>query len=195
MRFHSDAVYARDMCVGPTRELQRIIEAIAEGDFRPDEARSRYFRFPPRPPSPASEVTENQCEAAAGVQSAAAELEEGEASEPEEVAALGPACGDSEQNGFSSSSSEDSCSSSSDEEDLPRPAKAQRLRWRAPVNANAQVWWMHRRSKMLHLVNGQEATPDEEQIFACGRSVSRMFRTAEDADVQGPVCNTCGKNA
>ena len=66
----ADAVYARDLGVGPTRELQRIIEAIAEGDFRPDEARSRYFRFPPRPPSPASEVTENQCEAAAGVPSA-----------------------------------------------------------------------------------------------------------------------------
>ena len=78
------------------RELQRINEAIAEGDVRPDEARSRCFRFPPQRPSPVSEVTENQCEAEEGVQTAAAELEEGEASEPEEVASLGPTCGDSE---------------------------------------------------------------------------------------------------
>ncbi|CAE7241870.1 unnamed protein product [Symbiodinium natans] len=190
----ADAVYARDMCVGPTRELQRIIEAIAGGDFRPDEARSRYFRFPPRPPSPVAEVLENQRKDEESVQSAAAELEEGEASEPEEPFSLSPACGASEQDDSSSSSSDDGCSSS-DEEDQPPPAKAQRLRGRAPVNADAQVWWVHRRSKMLHLVNGQKATPDEEQIFACGRSVSRMFRPAEDADVRGPVCNTCAKNA
>eukprot|EP00439_Symbiodinium_sp_Y106_P021677 s3037_g2.t1 len=81
----ADAVYARDLGVGPMRELQRINEAIAEGDVRPDEARSRCFRFPPQRPSPVSEVTENQCEAEEGVQTAAAELEEGEASEPEEA--------------------------------------------------------------------------------------------------------------
>ncbi|CAE7473740.1 unnamed protein product [Symbiodinium pilosum] len=32
----SDAAYARDLCVGPTRELQNIITEIAQGNFRPD---------------------------------------------------------------------------------------------------------------------------------------------------------------
>ena len=39
----SDAVYSRDLAVGPVRALQDLIDAIHDGSFCPDAARSGYF--------------------------------------------------------------------------------------------------------------------------------------------------------
>ena len=45
------AVYARDLSIGPTRELQGVISAIFDGRFMPDAFGISYFSsFPPSPP-------------------------------------------------------------------------------------------------------------------------------------------------
>ena len=37
------SVYSRDLMVSPVVELQRVIDEIANGNFSPDEQRSRFF--------------------------------------------------------------------------------------------------------------------------------------------------------
>ena len=39
----TDAIYARDLTVGPTRSLQHVLDEIARGGFTPDAPRSNYF--------------------------------------------------------------------------------------------------------------------------------------------------------
>ncbi|CAE7745068.1 unnamed protein product [Symbiodinium sp. CCMP2592] len=100
-----------------------------------------------------------------------------------------------EQNSSSSSSeseSEDSGSDSGGEQQAAMQVKRQR--GRKPVNREAQVWWVHCKSQVLHLVNGQESELAETRVFACGRSVSMSYRLAEEADLEGHECCTCRKN-
>ena len=167
-------------CKASSKRLQVGISVPTKPD--PD-----FFRFPPEPPRAVVEVKD--------VQKQQDELEEGEveADEGETTPDTSLASPPSDSESFSSCSSGEEGSSDSDEGSSDQ-APTKKSRGQRPPNAEAQVWWVHRRSKMLHLVKGQENMSVEVQVFECGRSVSDTCRPAEEADAEGHVCSTCRKN-
>ena len=119
----AQAMYARDLAIGPTRQLASIIQDIAVGKFQPDAARSEYFvPFPPQPPAevplpavePKAEVQEVDC----GAQGLVAE----------EMETLDVLSSDE-----SSSTSGDAASSSDPDRESHPPVKVRRFRPRIPV--------------------------------------------------------------
>ena len=42
----SSAIYARDLVIGPVKQLEKVITEIAAGQFVPDASRSDYFKTP-----------------------------------------------------------------------------------------------------------------------------------------------------
>ena len=125
----TDAIYARDLTVGPTRSLQHMLVEIARGGFTPDAPRSNYF----------SETTRSTGLADHRPMPTPIKVE-GQATGEVEV---------SDGEGSSSSSSTDSSSTSG------RPVRPLRRAPKRPRQVDA-AWVIHVKSKIIHMVSPED---------------------------------------
>ena len=53
--------------------------------------------------------------------------------------------------------------------------------------SNSELWLVHARSKLLHVIQGQDDVPLHRQITACGRIRSQILLPS-DKDLDGAEC-------
>ena len=96
---------------------------------------------------------------------------------------------DASSDEFESDSTSDDASGSGSDVD-PRPSKSVKL----DSSTNSVSWYMHRRSRMLHLLVGQSERPLLERVLNCGRALSDTC-TKVGGEQQGLArCAMCAKS-
>ena len=175
----SEAIYSRDLAVEPVRKFADVIKQIAARTFLPDSLRSGYFSFPPSPPLLAgpTEPQDVETELRAVVKEeafAGGQMTDG----PVLVEAS------SEDDGSESSSASISDAS---EDDAQAPAK----RCRVEDVPGQRSWFMHRASRKLHLLSGQQEKSVLDRVFACGRAFSDSYTRAFGIMLQNDKCAMC----
>ena len=189
----SQAIYSRDLCAGPVRKLQQIIVEISSAQFRPDCKRSSYFAFPPQPPAmvaPASGHAEDDRSNSAVDQLVKSEPIDVPSSEEEGCAEESRASDESSSSEGSDVSSSDS-SSSGNESGGEAPV-AKRFRKASAAKDGRHQWYVHCKSRKLHLVVGQEDVRNAERVLACGRPLRSTYKVAAQSDLDACCeCRTC----
>ena len=184
----TEAVYSYDLSIGAVQRFEVMLHYIASGEFIPDEARSRFWKFPPGEyvPEPATPPGAKAAEQLPEVDALfeatppAIVASPGPSPERESVEASPTSNAPSQVGSCSSSSSSESSSSA-----LP---SRKRLKGdpasRAAVRGSQGRWVAHVKSGMLHLKYG-------ERVLCCGRAVSSQFKEVTDSDLDGRVCLSC----
>ena len=177
----SEAIYSRDLAVEPVRKFADVIKQIAAQTFLPDSLRSGYFSFPPSPPLLAGSTeprdVANECSAVVKDEAVAREQM---TSSP----VLIEASSDGDESESSSVSSNDAS-----EGEAEAPSKRCRVE-DVPVE---RTWFMHRASRKLHLMSGQQERSVLDRAFACGRAFSDSYTRAFGVMMQNDRCVMCSR--
>ena len=176
----SQAIYARDLAIGPTRELQSVLQDIVLGRFMPDAPRSAYFAtFPPEIPLGRQHAELADQSAKQEVSSNADDLSPGVA-EVLEVSSSGE-----------SDDSSSGASSSSDSERAPDPPlKVRRFRPKIPKE---EVWYEHRKSRILHRLDVENSEFFNRNYLSCGKQVTESYVRASEGSAWNVTCKMCAK--
>ena len=183
----AQAIYSRDLCVGPVRELQGVINQISEGRFFPDRPRSEHFPFPHSPPAMTGPSVGSAVPSVGAPRSGdplpAIKVEDAVKLENTDVVLC--------DTSSSSSSSSDSESSSTDAV-VPRPP-SKRFRAIRSSGEASQLWFAHKKSGVLHL--HKPCDYPQTQLLACGRVLSASYvrASAQQLDT-GNECRSCRRN-
>ena len=184
----TEAVYSYDLSIGSVQRFEVMLRYIASGEFVPDEARSKFWKFPPmeRVPEPATPAGD-------GLDERLPEVDEFlEATPPPGGLSPSPSFVREAVDDMPSSDAsvgEECCSSSSssDSSSTPVPSR-KKLKVDSTLRQEVQIsrgrWVVHVKSGMLHLRYG-------ERLLSCGRAISSQFRDVTDADLDGRVCLSC----
>ena len=161
----SEAIYSRDLSGPPTSQLAGLLRAIAAGEFNPE--------------APYREFWSNKG------QDRQQEVKQEHEAEVVDIAS------------DSSDSSSDSDESSDDGEQAEQEPVAKMIKL-APrphrVSARDDVWVIHVKSRLLHLVRGQTQVAADRQVLQCGRRRSSNFVPARDQDLDCQECQTCRRH-
>ena len=172
----SSAIYARDLVIGPVKQLEKVITEIAAGQFVPDASRSDYFKAP-------HDAEEVACSQAVKEQS----FEADSAGPVEEIVQSS----DDERGSVSSADDQASDGAQSDvggDEGNATPAIRQR-----PV-INVEKWFVHKKSRILHLCKMDEATYSEgSRLTACGRRLNSNYEESRQEHEANADCSLCRK--
>ena len=178
----SEAIYSRDLAVGPVRRFAEVIRQIAARKFLPDSLRSGYFPFPPSPPTQAGPSEQQSMACAQEV----AVKDEGTVEDQHHG---GPVLIEESSEAEGSDSTSASCGEVSGEETEP-PSKRGRV-----GDAHCELaWFMHRGSKKLHVLRGQMEKPLFDRVLACGRALSDSCTRADSGMLQGDKCVMCARS-
>ena len=181
------AVYSRDLAIGPVTRFAEVIKAIKVGAFCPDAERSRFFPFPPVPPS--SEAAERQKVVLSDMVGAGCGNVERCKTELDECPGQDVVVIDSSDS--SDSESGDSCietDEGSAEEGPPKRPKLQEGR----VLHSETSWVAHRKSGILHFTWSEPSggCPDR-RMTACGRTVTPNFVAMDKSTEGNAICVIC----
>ena len=187
------AIYSRDLACSPAAELQKVIDAIAEGRFLPDSQRSEFFSTPvageeadkERSAAPeGSQVSDDHlAEQASGV----SELLEFSGGGVEHVDTTldavaqhplteeAPGVSEPEprdhSDGEQSSSTDSSGALTSAESDIDEPVvRVKRFRARIP---DGQAWFVHSKSHLVHRFDGNEL--EGIRFTVCGKRLTGTY--------------------
>lgn len=207
------AIYSRDLVCSPVVELQKVIDAIADGSFAPDSQRSKFFATPPGEeavgPADNGDAVAGFGDAAmgsAGVGTAVSELIEfsgggveladtgSEVPSPSPLA-LGEHDGavdgpqGAELGGEDSSSSESGGDlSSSESVEMETTARVKRFRAKIP---EGQCWFVHSKSHLVHRHDGDEV--DGMKFTVCGKRLSSNYVPCTEATAWNVLCKSCNR--
>ena len=172
-------MYSRDLAVEPVRRFAEVIQQIAKGQFLPDSLRSSYFAFPPAPTGTVIGGGSLNSPEALGPQVKDESVEDVNA--PAEVVQV-----EASSDGSVSETTSESDEGGSDRERC-RPSK----RGHAEMVSEGVIWYMHRGSKKLHMLRGQEDRMLLDRAFVCGRQWSDAYTRAGPADMMNAKCAMC----
>ena len=159
----TSSFYARDLAIGPTRRLQEIIMDISRGVFCPDAFRSGYF-----PECPVVQET---------VPETVDLIKTEDSLQIDGVIE----CSDT-------SSSSESSSSSETEPEEP-PSKQRKMNQNAAKDS--RMWYIHKKSCILHLYDRSISTCVPLDNFACGRPITGSYQVASLPDMEHVKCTLC----
>lgn len=177
------AIYSRDLCVAPARELQEVIRCIHHGSFLPDALRSEYFpRNPPEARTSRSSGDQPAEEAASFLPTERRVKVEHESicssiTDANEVCLIS----DEETSSSDSGNCADSSASSCLEEP---PVKVKRFRPRVP---HSEKWFVHKKSHILHRMDGNS------KFVACGKRLTDQYRASDESSAWNVLCKMCLK--
>ena len=175
----TQAVYSRDLAVEPVRRFAEVIQQIAKGQFLPDSLRSSYFAFPPAPSGAVISGDSLNSSEALGPQ--VKDESAGNIGAHDAVVQV-----EASSDGSVSETTSESDEGGSDRERC-RPSK----RSHAEASSESVIWYMHRGSKKLHMLRGQEDRMLLDRAFVCGRQWSDAYTRAGLADMENAKCATC----
>ena len=168
--------YGRDSASPSVLLLERVLKAIRDGRFRPDETRSGRFLT-----AAAKEIilVKDEPESSEELHSESARR----------VPSVAPSKGNAEllQGSSPATTSSESSSSSGDSSGQQGPGSF--MRTLVPEPAQGMVYWEHKKSKILHLTYAHYS-----KVFVCGRVIGPLH-----VKVQGTPgsacsrCSTCAK--
>ena len=202
------AIYSRDLACAPTAELQKVIDAIAEGRFLPDSQRSEFFCDPvaggeaDKACSVAPEGSQGSADHFADQASGVSELLDfsGGGIEPVEqtVDAVGQnALGEEapgapeiyHSDGEQSSSTDSSGALTSDESDADEPVvRVKRFRAKIP---DGQAWFVHSKSHLIHRFDGNEV--EGIKFTVCGKRLTETYGPCTEATAWNILCKSCNR--
>ena len=161
--------YGRDSASPSVLLLERVLKAIRDGRFRPDETRSgRFVNLAAQEVVLVKDepgVSKEHLEAPATCEPA-----------PKKVS---PQVHEGSSPATTSSESSSSAGSSAD-----RKGSVSFMRALVPEPAEGMVYWEHKRSKILHLTYAHYS-----KIFVCGRIIGPLHVKVQGAP--GPACSRC----
>ena len=165
-QMHMAMVYSRDGAASSLLLLEKLIDEIFKGSFKPDSTRSgRVLEVQDQP---------------SGSQSTAVKLEIIEISD-EEVA---------EPSSVESDSSGSTSGSDSGDNDIPADHCLNR-RFAPPEPPAGYQRWQHSKLKTIHVTE-----PGYVRVFVCGRSVGSFHhRVEENPRFDSPICWQCFRKA
>ena len=202
------AIYSRDLACAPTAELQKVVDAIAEGRFLPDSQRSEFFCDPVaggeagKACSVAPECSQVSADNHADQASGVSELLDfsGGGIEPveqtvdavdqnaldEEVPGAPETC---HSEGEQSSSTDSSGALTSDESDADEPVvRVKRFRAKIP---DGQAWFVHSKSHLVHRFDGNEV--EGIKFTVCGRRLTGTYGPCTEATAWNILCKSCNR--
>ena len=161
--------YGRDSASPSVLLLERVLKAIRDGRFRPDETRSgRFVNLAAQEVVLVKDepgVSKEHLEAPATCEPA-----------PKKVS---PQVHEGSSPATTSSESSSSAGSSAD-----RKGSVSFMRTLVPEPAEGMVYWEHKRSKILHLTYAHYS-----KIFVCGRIIGPLHVKVQGTP--GPACSRC----
>lgn len=165
------AVYSRDLAIGPTNELQAVIDKISRGEFDPDGPRSHMFVTNPAeqtlvPGSYHSNFVSGPI------------VVKDEPNVPSVAPEVIDVCESSE-----ASDSDSSSSDSSQEHEIKPKVK----RFRARI-ADNEKWFNHVNSQILH-----RKLDDADKLLACGKRLTKMYVPIDRANEMNSLCKLCNR--
>ena len=165
-QMHKAMVYSRDGAAASLLLLEKLIEEIFKGSFKPDSTRSgRLVDQPGQQLEP---------------QSAAVKVEVVDASDEEAV----------EEHGIDSDSSGSTSDSQSSSSDIA-PDHCLNRTFAPPAAPAGYQRWQHSKLKTIHVTE-----PGYVRVFVCGRSVGNFHHPVEENPrFDSPVCWQCFKKA
>ena len=183
----TEAIYNRDLSAQAVNKLASVLKAVYDKRFHPDALFRQFWvsgnpepvlHTPVLSPNPQVEREEPLRRQEQPIK------EEAEPDFQEEVIDL---VTDSD-----SSESGESAASSSESE---APPMVKRFKAAKKTSASvSELWLVHARSKLLHVIQGQDDVPLHRQITACGRIRSQKFLLPSDKDLDGAECRTCRRH-
>ena len=209
------AIYSRDLACSPAAELQKVIDAVADGKFLPDSQRSEFF---PAHPTGAADEQDGKGPLGGDVPPAADQSAPGSCvSELLEVSgdgfvhvdsvdrldehdwldsctleggALDPPGPEAEaEEEVGSSSSDSSGAPTSDESDVEEPsARVKRFRAKIP---EGQAWFVHSKSHLVHRFDGDDL--DGIRFTVCGKRLTDRFDPCTEATAWNVLCKSCNR--
>lgn len=207
------AIYSRDLVCSPVVELQKVIDAIADGSFAPDSQRSKFFAPPPGERGAGQAASEVVVEGvgdatngSVGNGTAVSELIEfsgggveladngSDVPSPSPTAPGEPnATGDGPQqvdSGGEDSSSSDSGDDLSSSESVELETNARVKRFRAKIPAG-QCWFVHSKSHLVHRHDGDEV--DGMKFTVCGKRLTSNYGPCTEATAWNVLCKSCNR--
>ena len=188
------SVYSRDLMVSPVVELQRVIDEIANGNFSPDEQRSRFFSAEGAHEVRANPNTANadECidvESVKSQQCSELMIEDPD-SVPTGAGDTQNAAGNGPEVESDDSSSDDEGQLSSEDSDLPDlpPPRVKRFRARIPVE---EKWFVHAKSRLVHRFEND--CHDGVQILVCGKRLTQAYEPCTEATAWNVLCKSCNR--
>ena len=205
----ADSIYARDLMYDPVESLDRIMSAICEGRFYPDAPRSQYWpqREPltrtPVPPGnavPSSmPVTPNVVPQHVTLRDFVENRETDVKSEPDlsDWQKVKSSCIEVVDISSSSSDSDDSLSADShassecqeEQEKIEPPHKFARMSSEGP--SEAETWWKHKGSKIVHAAEAFELPSNTEAVSLCGRTMNNRYELVGKISDWTSKCRVC----
>ena len=188
----TEAVYSYDPSIGAVQRFEVLLHYIATGDFRPDNIRSGFWRFPPacptaEPNTPSEvKVQESDPEFVCVVECPAPDTSQigSPSADPADEPPRGLASPEADFSGSSSSSS--SSSSAFVGVQVRKKSKPDPI-LRQAVQDSQGKWVCHSKSGILHLRYG-------DRMLFCGRAILALFREASEADLGNQICSTCRRH-
>jgi len=202
------AIYSRDLACSPTAELQKVIDAIAEGRFLPDSQRSEFFVDPVageeadkvRSEAPecsqvsadqhgdqASGVSELPDFSGGGVDHVEPVVDGVDSNTLDEEVPGAPESWHSD--GDQSSSTDSSGALTSDESDADEPVvRVKRFRAKIP---DGQAWFVHSKSHLVHRFDGNEV--EGIRFTVCGKRLSGTYVPCTEATAWNILCKFCNR--
>ena len=203
------AIYSRDLVCSPVAELQKVIDAIAEGSFQPDSQRQSFLRS--RSPAVAqdgaqedadhgatNEVAQSQTEGESNVslllecsggEVVPTELDPGTQEQIDGEEAADPEAGPgADVPSCSSSSDSDDALSSAESVEHEFTPRVKRFRAKIPEN---QLWFVHSKS---HLVRRHDGDVHDGIMFTvCGRRITGTYSPCTEATAWNILCKSCNR--
>ena len=199
------AIYSRDLACAPVAELQKVIDAIHDGSFMPDNQRSEFFLSgrvssgevsaeASRASGMAQEETKQACTVSG---EAPKEPNHGDSPAPEPVVSgdAGPPKGPGDEvevmdEDSSDSSSRSSYMSSDDSEAADPPARVKRFRARIPKD---ERWYVHNRSHLIHRYEDDGLGVGSTRFLVCGKRLTEAYVLCTEATAWNTLCKSCCK--
>ena len=188
------SVYSRDLMVSPVVELQRVIDEITNGNFSPDEQRSRFFCAEGADEVRADPNTADgdECIDVESVKSQQCSelLIEVPDGEPTGAGDTQHATGNGPEVELDDSSSDDEGQLSSEDSDMPDlpPPRVKRFRARIPVE---EKWFVHAKSRLVHRFEND--CHDGVQILVCGKRLTQAYEPCTEATAWNVLCKSCNR--
>ena len=188
------SVYSRDLMVSPVVELQRVIDEIANGNFSPDEQRSRFFGAVGADGNMAGPNTADgdECIDVESIKSqqyseVTPEVPDGE---PTNAGDAQRAAGDEHDVDSDDSSSDDEGQLSSEDSDAPDlpPPRVKRFRARIPVE---EKWFVHAKSRLVHRFEND--CHEGIRILVCGKRLTHAYEPCTEATAWNVLCKSCNR--
>ena len=199
------AIYSRDLACAPVAELQGMIDSICNGDFRPDERRSEFFRSATAGDEPCGEsLVKREYDDVHVVDSDIETVDEPLVAPPEGGSfppprgeadgADSPLAGSSHDCDVASDVDSESSTigshdeSSANSDAVEPPARVKRFRARIPQD---ESWYVHSKSHLIHRCTGE--MQNMVRLLVCGKRLTEAYVRCTEATAWNTLCRSCNR--